>query len=69
LEQAPAALTDEQTAFDYVVLVMEERIGDVVGYPGYRTNDDDWNGGAYWCTSAIPVSWRAVSVRRSRATG
>ena len=41
-------LTDQQTAFDYVVLVMEERIGDIVGYPGYRTYDDDWNGGRYW---------------------
>ena len=47
-EQAPATLTDQQTAFDYVVLVMEERIGDVVGYPGYRTYSDDWNDGAYW---------------------
>ena len=47
-EKAAGKLVDEQTAFDYVVLVMEERIGDVVGYPGYRTYDDDWNGGAYW---------------------
>lgn len=47
-QQAPGTLTDEQTAFDYVVLVMEERIGDVVGYPGYRTYNDGWNGGAYW---------------------
>jgi hypothetical protein len=47
-EQAPGSLTDQQTAFDYVVLVMEERIGDIVGYPGYRTYDDDWNGGRYW---------------------
>lgn len=47
-EQAPGQLSDEQTAFDYVVLVMEERIGEVVGYPGYRTYDDDWNGGKFW---------------------
>ena len=47
-EQAPGSLTDQQTAFDYVVLVMDQRIGDVVGYPGYRTYDDDWNGGRYW---------------------
>jgi V8-like Glu-specific endopeptidase len=46
--QAPESMTDEQTAFDYVVLVMEERIGDIVGYPGFRTYDDDWNGGRYW---------------------
>ena len=47
-EQAPGTLTDQQTAFDYVVLVMDQRIGDVVGYPGYRTYDDGWNGGNYW---------------------
>jgi V8-like Glu-specific endopeptidase len=46
--QAPGSLSDQQTAFDYVVLVMEERIGDIVGYPGYRTYNDDWNGGSYW---------------------
>lgn len=47
-QQAPSMLTDQQTAFDYVVLVMEERIGEIVGYPGFRTYDDDWNGGQYW---------------------
>jgi V8-like Glu-specific endopeptidase len=46
--QAPGSLTDQETAFDYVVLVMEDRIGEVIGYPGYRTYDDDWNGGRYW---------------------
>jgi V8-like Glu-specific endopeptidase len=46
--QAPGSMTDEQTAFDYCVLVMESRIGDIVGYPGYRTYDEDWNGGRYW---------------------
>jgi V8-like Glu-specific endopeptidase len=47
-EKAPGSLTDEQTAFDYVVLVMEEAIGDIVGYPGFRTYNDDWNEGTYW---------------------
>lgn len=46
--EAPGQLSDQQTAFDYVVLVMAERIGDVVGYAGYRSYDDDWNGDAYW---------------------
>lgn len=46
--EAPGSLTDEQTAFDYVVLVLGQRIGDVVGYAGYRSYDDDWNGDAYW---------------------
>jgi V8-like Glu-specific endopeptidase len=52
--QAPGSLTDAQTAFDYVVLVMEERVGDVVGYPGYRTYDDDWNDGTYWQYTGYP---------------
>lgn len=52
--QAPGSLTDQQTAFDYVVLVMDARIGDVVGYPGYRTYDDDWNGGSYWQSIGYP---------------
>ena len=46
--QAPGQLSDDQTAFDYAVLIMEERIGEVVGYPGYRTYNDNWNGGDYW---------------------
>lgn len=46
--QAPGTLSDDQTAFDYVVLLMEERIGDVVGYPGFRTYADSWNGGKFW---------------------
>jgi V8-like Glu-specific endopeptidase len=52
--QAPGSLTDQQTAFDYAVLVMADRIGDVVGYPGYRTYNDDWNGGSYWQTIGYP---------------
>ena len=36
---------------------MPERIGDVIGYPGYRTYDDDWNGGEFWqYIGPIPVS-------------
>ena len=66
-QQAAGQLTDQETAFDYVVLVMEERIGDIVGYPGYRTYDDDWNGGGTGSTSATPVSWRVASAPRSRA--
>lgn len=46
--QAPGSLTDQETAFDYVVLVMEDRIGDIVGYPGYRAYNSAWNGGRYW---------------------
>ncbi|MGH3777839.1 MAG: trypsin-like serine peptidase [Pseudonocardiaceae bacterium] len=46
--QAEGGLTDLETAFDYVVLVMNQRVGDSVGWPGYRAYDSAWNGGAYW---------------------
>jgi len=52
--QATGLLSDQETAFDYVVLVMEENIGNVVGYPGYRTYNDDWNGGTFWQSIGYP---------------
>jgi hypothetical protein len=47
-------LTDQQTAFDYVVLIMSDRIGDAIGYSGYRTYSSSWNGGSYWQTIGYP---------------
>nr|BAM62592.1 endopeptidase [uncultured microorganism] len=47
-------LTDRETAFDYVVCVLDSRIGDIVGYPGYRTYNDDWNGDNYWQHMGYP---------------
>jgi V8-like Glu-specific endopeptidase len=35
-------LTDQQTAFDYVVLVLGSRIGDTIGYAGTRNFDNGW---------------------------
>lgn len=46
--RAIGGLSDLETAFDYVVLVMNERVGDMVGWPGYRRYSDDWNGGSFW---------------------
>jgi V8-like Glu-specific endopeptidase len=46
--QAEGGLSDLETAFDYVVLVMNEPVGERVGWPGYRTYDAGWNGGTYW---------------------
>jgi V8-like Glu-specific endopeptidase len=48
-------LTDLETAFDYVVCVLGTRMGDIVGFPGYRAYDDDWNGGGYWQHMGYPV--------------
>ncbi len=42
--RAAGGLSDLETAFDYVVLVMDDDVGDRVGYPGYRSYSDSWNG-------------------------
>jgi V8-like Glu-specific endopeptidase len=47
-------LADEETAFDYVVCVLDTRIGDILGYPGYRVYSSDWNGGTYWQHMGYP---------------
>lgn len=46
--QAKGSLSDLETAFDYVILVMDRRVGDDVGYLGYRAYDDEWNGLPLW---------------------
>jgi V8-like Glu-specific endopeptidase len=46
--RAIGGLSDLETAFDYVVLVMNDRVGDMVGYPGARTYDLSWNGDTVW---------------------
>jgi hypothetical protein len=46
--QNPGTLTDQQTAFDYVVLVLRDPIGDTIGFAGHRTYQASWNGGAFW---------------------
>jgi len=47
-------LSDQETAFDYVVLVLDRNLGDVTGYPGYRTYSSSWNGGSYWQQIGYP---------------
>jgi V8-like Glu-specific endopeptidase len=48
-------LSNWETAFDYVVCVLDTRMGDIVGYPGYRSYNDDWNGGNYWQHMGYPT--------------
>ena len=50
-----AWLTDDETAFDYVVCVLDRPMGDAVGYPGYRTYLNRWNGGTYWQNLGYPT--------------
>jgi V8-like Glu-specific endopeptidase len=47
-------LTDQETAFDYVVCVLDTNMGNVVGYPGYRTYSNSWNGGSFWQHMGYP---------------
>jgi V8-like Glu-specific endopeptidase len=47
-------LSNLETAFDYVVLVMSENVGSMTGYAGYRTYNSAWNGGNYWQNMGYP---------------
>jgi V8-like Glu-specific endopeptidase len=47
-------LSDLETAFDYVVCVLDSRMGNTVGYPGYRTYESSWNNGSYWQHMGYP---------------
>lgn len=40
--------------FDYVVVVMNNRIGDITGWMGARGYTDGWDGGAYWTHVGYP---------------
>ena len=47
-EKAPHFLTDQQTAFDYVIGILDQDLSNNVGYVGSRSYDAAWNNGAYW---------------------
>jgi V8-like Glu-specific endopeptidase len=47
-------LSDQETAFDYVVIVLDRNMGDLTGYAGYRTYSSSWNGGNYWQQIGYP---------------
>jgi len=43
-----STMDDGQFAFDYVVVKLDKRIGDQVGWMGYKEYETKWNGGDYW---------------------
>ena len=47
-------VSDEETAFDYVVIVLDRNMGDLTGYVGYRSYSNSWNGGKYWQQIGYP---------------
>jgi V8-like Glu-specific endopeptidase len=48
-------VSDQETAFDYVLIVLDRNMGDLTGYVGYRTYSDSWNGGKYWQQIGYPA--------------
>lgn len=47
-------LSDQETAFDYVLVVLNTDMGDLTGYTGYRTYHSAWNNGNYWQNIGYP---------------
>jgi len=43
-----------ETAFDYVVVVLDRRLGDTTGWMGSRGYNTAWNGGNYWAHIGYP---------------
>jgi V8-like Glu-specific endopeptidase len=48
-------ITSSNVDEDYVVLVLNNKLGDKVGYLGYRTYDSSWDGKPWWKTIGYPV--------------
>lgn len=47
-------VNSNEAAFDYVVCVLDRRLGDITGWMGSRGYSSDWNGGAYWAHIGYP---------------
>jgi hypothetical protein len=51
---ASDGLTDHETAFDYVIAVLDRNMGDVTGYTGYKTYSSQWNNLKAWQNIGYP---------------
>jgi V8-like Glu-specific endopeptidase len=47
-------MNDDETAFDYAVVVLDQGLGDPSGYAGFRTFDKAWLNGNYWQNLGYP---------------
>jgi V8-like Glu-specific endopeptidase len=47
-------VSSNEAAFDYVVCVLDRRLGDATGWMGSRGYSSSWNGGAYWAHIGYP---------------
>ncbi|WP_353480360.1 hypothetical protein [Haliscomenobacter sp.] len=52
--RAEGGLSNFETAFDYVVVVLDRFMGDLTGYAGYRPYASSWNNGSYWQNIGYP---------------
>lgn len=50
----PPTIDGTEDEFDYVVVVLDRRMGDLTGWMGSRTYDDGWDGGNYWSHIGYP---------------
>lgn len=47
-------IQSREAAFDYVVCVLDQPLGDLTGWMGTRGYSTDWDGGAYWAHVGYP---------------
>ncbi len=47
-------VSSNEAAFDYVVCVLDRRLGETTGWMGSRGYSSSWNGGAYWAHVGYP---------------
>jgi V8-like Glu-specific endopeptidase len=47
-------MNDDETAFDYAVVVLDRGLGELTGYAGFRTFDKAWLNGQYWQNLGYP---------------
>jgi len=51
---ASNGLTDHETAFDFVIAVLDRNMGDLTGYTGYKTYSSQWNNLRAWQNIGYP---------------
>lgn len=49
------SINDTQIAFDYAVCVLDQRLGDIIGWLGTREYSTGWDGGSYWAHVGYPT--------------
>jgi V8-like Glu-specific endopeptidase len=50
----PPTISGTEGRNDYVVVVLDRRMGDLTGWMGSRTYSDSWDGGTYWSHIGYP---------------